>query len=252
MNLPNPFPGLAVNVSTAVQVSNSPVETTTYKFKKAGTNGNLITIVLDESSSMSSCWDTTISGFNEFVQGQKSADAGEANLTLIKFNGFQSTTVFNAVPLDSIPLLDKTLYRPSGNTNLLDAIGNAITSVNSHLSSLKKKDRPGVIITIMTDGEENSSRNYSNTQIKEMVKAAEAADWTFVFLGANIDAFSVGSMFGMTAKNSVNYSTSNMAQTMASVSDSTSRIRSAKLMGVSTAELYSTGLYTDSELKKMK
>lgn len=253
MNLPNPFPGIAVPVTTP-QVSATPITQPSYKFKKAGKNGNLITVVLDESSSMGSCWDATLSGFNEFVQGQKTAGetAGAAALTVIKFNGFSSSTIFDAMPIENVSTLTKEQYRPSGNTNLLDAIGDAITKVNGHLQNLKKKDRPGVIITIMTDGEENSSRRYTNTQIKEMVKAAELADWTFVFLGANIDAFAVGSTFGMSAANSVNYSTQQMGATMAAISESTTRMRTAKLAGTSTLDLYSTGIYNDAELKSMK
>ena len=130
-------------------------------------------------------------------------------------------------------------------------IGDTINNVNTVLAGSKKKDRPGVIITIMTDGEENSSRRFNNEQIKAMVKAAEAADWTFVFLGANIDAFSVGSTFGMSVSNSTSYSTANMAGTMASVSASTTRMRFAKQAGVSTADIYSQGLYTSEELKNM-
>jgi len=252
MILPNPFPGLVPNAATAGQISITNNQN--YKFKRAGTKGALITVVLDESGSMRSCWDTTIAGFNEFVAGQRATDssAGTGYLTLIKFDAPQIHTVYSNRPLAEVPDLDQTSYRPNGGTNLLDAIGQAINSINDILSKLKKKDRPSVIVTIMTDGEENSSRSYNNEQIKAMVAAAEKADWTFTFLGANIDAFSVGRAFGMRASNSVNYSTANMGATMASVSASTSRMRMAKSAGVDTETLYSIGLYTDAELKSMK
>jgi uncharacterized protein YegL len=251
MNLPNPFPNLAVNVAATVQVS---TPTTEYKFKKAGTQGTLITMIIDESGSMGMARDATIAGFNEFVAGQKAAEAtaGAGYLTLIKFDSPHIKTVYAARPLNEVPVLDHTGYTPNGGTNLLDAIGNAINSVNKVLTEKKKKDRPGVIITIMTDGEENASRSFNNQQIKDMVAAAEKADWTFQFLGANIDAFSVGSTFGMSASNSVNYSTANMLDTFTSVSASTSRMRMAKSAGISTADIYNQGLYTADELKKMK
>lgn len=251
MNLPNLFPGLVANRSNLIQTSIS--EKKSYKFKKAGNNGTLITMILDESGSMASCWDTTIVGFNEFVAGQRAAskDVGQGHLTLIKFDAPHIKTVFNNRPLNEVPLLDKKNYTPNGGTNLLDAIGTAIELVNSVLATMDKKSRPGVIITIMTDGEENSSRTFTNEQIKSMVAAAEKADWTFTFLGANIDAFSVGSTFGMQASNSVNYSTGNMADTMASVSASTTRMRFAKSQGISTQTLYDTGLYTKDELLSM-
>jgi len=251
MNLPNPFPGvIAQHAAFNAQISAAPA----FKPKRAGKNGTLIAVVLDESGSMGVCWDTTISGFNEFVAGQRATQdtAGKAALTLIKFDAPQIHTVYADRPLDEVPALDKNTYRPNGGTNLLDAIGEAMTSVNAALARQKKADRPGVIITIMTDGAENSSNKYNNEQIKSMVKAAETKDWTFNFLGANIDAFAVGSTFGMNASNSTSYSTANMAQTLASVSASTTRMRVAKAAGVSTADLYQQGLYTTDELKSMK
>jgi uncharacterized protein YegL len=251
MNLPNPFPGLAINVKAQVAINPNP--STTYKFKRAGKNGTLITMIIDESGSMHSAWEATIAGFNEFVEGQKSAEAsaGAGFLSLIKFDAPQIKTVYVNRPLNEVPKLDKKSYSPNGGTNLLDAIGHAINSVNAELAKVKKKDRPGVIITIMTDGHENSSQNFSNSQIKEMVKAAEDADWTFTFLGANIDSFAVGSTFGMNVNNSVDYSTNNMTATMAAVSASTTRMRSAKLAGTSTHDLYASSLYTDDEKKNM-
>jgi len=249
--LPNPFPGLAINVNA--QVVAAPLPINQYKFKRAGKNGTLITMIIDESGSMHSAWNATIAGFNEFVQGQRSAEAaaGAGYLSLIKFDAPEIKTVYVNRPLNEVPELNKSTYTPRGGTNLLDAIGQAINSVNAELVKLKKKDRPGVIITIMTDGAENSSRSFTRDQIKDMVKAAEAADWTFTFLGANIDSFAVGSTFGMNLQNSVNYSTNNMGATMAAVSASTVRMRSAKSAGTSTLDLYATGLYTDEEKKNM-
>lgn len=254
MNLPNPFPGVSSRTRTDVQISAPITTTSSYKFKKAGKNGVLITAILDESGSMRSCWSTTISGFNEYVNGQRSADAsaGEASLTLMKFDAPQIHTVYVNRPINEIPALTTETYKPNGGTNLFDAIGDAITSVQNVLTSKKKKDRPGVIITIMTDGEENSSRRYNSEQLKEMVKAAEDADWTFTFLGANINVFAVGSTFGMSALNSVSYSTANMAATMSATSASTTRMRSAKMAGASNRSIYENGLYTSAELKSMK
>ena len=248
--LPNPFPGIGIKVDASVNVSTNTTQQK-YKFKHAGNKGTLISVVLDESGSMSSCWDTTINGFNEFLLGQKTAKVGDGFLTLTKFSSPRLTTVFSNRPLNEVPNLDRKNYTPTGGTNLLDAIGKAINDVHEFLSSMKKKERPGVIITILTDGEENASRNFNNDQIKQMVKAAEDADWTFVFLGANIDAFAVGSTFGMSIHNSANYSTSNIYQTMASVSASTVRMRSAKLAGASTQEIYGSGIYTEQELRDM-
>jgi uncharacterized protein YegL len=252
MNLPNPFPGVLVNSLTNHVVTttnpNPPI-----KFKRAGTAGTLIVMVLDESGSMASCAQPTIAGFNEFLQGQRSAgaSAGDATLLFVKFDGARVKTVCENTHIDAVPPLTNKTYTPSGGTNLLDAIGTTMERVNRILAGKKKSQRPGVIFTIMTDGQENSSTHYTNGDIQNMVKSAEKSDWTFQFLGANIDAFAVGSTFGMNASNSVNYSTSNMAATMSAVSSSTVRVRAAKMSGLDTQSIYNSGLYTDQELKNM-
>ena len=248
MNLPNPFPA---GLQTKVSVNVTQTTPTKFRFKKAGTAGNLISVVLDESGSMQSCWDSTIIGFNEYVNGQKSADAGACWLTLNKFEGGRIRTVFENRDIREAPALDKKSYTPAGGTNLLDAIGHTIEQVNAILDSKKKKDRPGVIIVIMTDGEENQSTKYNNEMIKSMVAAAEKADWSFVFLGANIDSFSVGSTFGMNAMNTVNYSTVNIAATMNAMSATTTRMRSAKMAGMDTQAVYSTSMWTEQEKADM-
>lgn len=247
-HLPNPFPA---NVRATVSISTTTTPSKSYKFKRAGTNGNLISIVLDESGSMTSCWNDTIIGFNEYVNGQRAADAGACWLTLNKFEGGRINTVFANSDVKTAPELSKKNYSPAGGTNLLDAIGYTIEQVNAVLASKKKKDRPGVIIVIMTDGEENLSTKYNNEMIKNMVAAAEYADWSFVFLGANIDSFSVGSTFGMNAANSVNYATANMTDTMVTLSATTTRMRSAKMAGMDTQTVYATSMFTDEEKSTM-
>lgn len=255
MNLPNPFPG---NFDNPTVVTTTTTTTTThtipkYKFKRAGTAGVLLAVILDESGSMTSCWDATISGFNEFVNGQKAAtNAGAAYLTLIKFDAPHIKTVFVDRPITEVPVLDKSLYIPNGGTNLLDAIGRTINSVNESLAKKPRNERPGVIIVITTDGEENSSHIYNNSQIKEMVKAAEESDWSFIFMGANIDSFSVGSSFGMNTMNTVNYSVAKTAGTYSSLGATTTRMRSAKMAGTSTADIYESVMFTDEEKKKME
>lgn len=248
MHLPNPFPA---SVRTTVSISTTTTPSKSYKFKRAGTNGNLISIVLDESGSMTSCWNDTIIGFNEYVNGQRAADAGACWLTLNKFEGGRINTVFANSDVKTAPELSKKNYSPAGGTNLLDAIGYTIEQVNAVLASKKKKDRPGVIIVIMTDGEENLSTKYNNEMIKNMVAAAEHADWSFVFLGANIDSFSVGNTFGMNAANSVNYATANITDTMVTLSATTTRMRSAKMAGMDTQTVYATSMFTDEEKSTM-
>lgn len=218
----------------------------TLKAHTAGKNGTLIAVILDESGSMEVCRDATIAGFNEFVQGQKNAQgAGEAYLTLVKFDAPQIKTVYENKHVSEAPLLDRETYTPMGGTNLMDAIGETLTKINRMLESHRQEDRPAVLVVIITDGAENSSREFRGEQIKQMVKSAEASDWCFTFLGANVDAFGMGSTFGMNAANTINYSTASMAATMDVLSKATVGVRAAKMQGVSTADLYSNSLYSN-------
>jgi hypothetical protein len=224
----------------------------TFKANTAGNNGTLIAVILDESGSMGSCRDATISGFNEFVQGQRAATgAGEAYLSLIKFDAPQIKTVYENVNVQEVAPLSHATYTPNGGTNLMDAIGQTLSRINQLLSVHAEADRPGVLVVIITDGAENASRVYSGEQIKSMVKTAEASDWTFTFLGANVDAFHMGSTFGMNASNTINYATTSMAATMGVLNEAAVKVRSAKMAGVHTQALYASNtMYSDSDRTK--
>lgn len=232
-----------------------PAQTTnTFSPARAGTKGTLIAVVLDASGSMSSCRDATIAGFNEFVLGQAAdSSSGEAYLTLVQFDAPNINTVMENINVRDNPQLNHNNYRPGGGTNLLDAIGHTMQRVNGLLQSLEQDQRPGVLIVIITDGAENSSRSFSSADIKQMVSSAETdGDWTFTFLGANVDAFAVGAQFGMNAANTANYTTSSMASTMDVLSESTRTLRKSKSAGVSTAELYaSQSFYSDVSRDRM-
>lgn len=246
---------MQVNASVSMAFpgqNNNSVQTFTPT--RAGRNGTLIAVVLDESGSMHSCKDATINGFNEFVAGQvQTQGAGEAFLTLVKFDAPKISTVYENVNIKSTPQLDKNNYTPNGGTNLLDAVGETMHKINKFLGSMSENQRPGVLIVIITDGAENSSMSYNNSAIKQMVGAAESdADWTFTFLGANIDAFSAGQAFGMNLSNTASYNTANMSATMEVLTRSTAAVRQAKSVGVSTQQLYaSDAFYNNNDRSKM-
>ena len=240
------------NITATAAVAFPAEPTLNWKAEAPGRNGTLIAVVLDESGSMNSCWDATIDGFNEFVNGQKNADeSGQAYLTLVKFDAPQIHTVCTNVNVKSVEPLNRNTYRPNGGTNLMDAIGKTMNNVNNVLASVPQDERPSVMVVIITDGGENASQEFRGEQIKSMVKTAESQDWLFTFLGANVDAFSMGQTFGMNASNSVNYTTASMAATMDVLTKTTLNVRSAKMKGVSTADLYnSEALYSAADRSK--
>lgn len=164
-----------------------------------------ITVVLDRSGSMSSVKTDTIGGFNEFVLNQRK-DPDEARLTLVQFDD-QYEVNYTARDIQSAPLLDDKTFAPRGSTALLDAIGKTLVSTGERLSKMPEAERPGkIVFVILTDGDENASKEYSKTKIDEMIRhQSEVYNWNFVFLGANQDAIKTGASLGILAGNAMSY-----------------------------------------------
>lgn len=221
-----------------------------FKPKRAGKKTSHVVFVLDDSGSMQDCRQATISGYNEFLQLQKE-DAKKTGIptfvSLYKFDGRNVNSVFNRVSVEEVEGLNEKTYNPQGMTNLYDAIGGVMMQINTQLTAKKKEDRDSVIITILTDGHENSSRTFDNTNIKQMVEKAEGKNWGFMFLGANIDAFAAGSSLGFNSNNTMQYDTASMGNTMRSASAMTSRMKMAYASGMDTSATYATTAFTDAE-----
>ena len=249
--LPNPFPGIKTTTTTTT-TTQVTAKTPTFKYqaKKAGSTKSHIVFLLDESSSMESCYDATIDGFNEFLDSQKkdAKKSGiETSVSLYKFDGHSVKEVYNHKNVKSVKKLTRNDYRPNGMTNLLDAIGTTIGRINNVFSDQKKKERESIIICVLTDGQENFSKEYKDRDIKDMVGACEKQNWGFMFLGANIDAFAASSDLGFNVRNTIQYDTNNMAQTMSVASASASRMKGAYFAGASTESAYTSSNFTDTE-----
>lgn len=156
-----------------------------------------ITVVLDRSGSMETVRADTIGGFNTFLKEQQ-AQPGGANLTLVQFDD-QYDTVYAAKPIKAAPELTAQTFVPRGMTALLDAIGRAINDTGKRLGDMSEADRPGkVIFVILTDGEENHSREFGLDKITEMIEhQRDKYNWLFVFLGANQDAIKAAAGMGI-------------------------------------------------------
>lgn len=164
-----------------------------------------IVVVLDKSASMGSRAADTITSFNKFLEEQK-AEKGEANLTLVLFDTTYSIPVSGKAIAKVNPLNSDT-YWPGGNTALNDALARAIIETGHRLEREAETDRPEkVICVVITDGEENSSKEHTKEQVAEMVKhQQEKYDWAFIFLGANVDAFEQAAHLGIRRQFAVNY-----------------------------------------------
>lgn len=139
----------------------------------------------------------TIGGYNTLINDQKN-EVGETNVTTVLFNN-EITTLHDCTPIQEVKLLTRDDYFPCGTTALLDAIGTTVDSVGNRLANTPEQERPyKVIIAIMTDGYENASQEYNKTQIKQKIEhQQEKYDWTFMFIGAGIDAVTEGSSLGI-------------------------------------------------------
>ena len=167
-----------------------------------------IVVVLDRSGSMQSISESTVEGFNKFLDEQKNAE-GEAFVTLVQFDDRYEVN-YKSVPVKDVnPLINGETFKPRGMTALLDAIGKTIT-----------------------DGDENASREFKRDAIMKMIKTLENdKGWYFLFLGANQDAISAGGNMGITSNKSFTYDATDIGTTNAftSFSSNISNYRSSKM-----------------------
>jgi hypothetical protein len=160
-----------------------------------------ITVILDRTGSMESIRDDTIGGFNAFLDHQK-AEPGTATLTLVQFDTQDPYEVIHKFKaIREVPALNRETFVPRASTPLLDALGRGINDLEASLGELKEEDRPAkVVVVIVTDGQENSSREFRKDRIEKMVKEKmEKSSWQFVFLSADLAAIGDAMAVGMDA-----------------------------------------------------
>lgn len=167
-----------------------------------------ITVVLDRSGSMEPLLNDTLGSFNKFLKDQK-AVPGDAVFTLALFDD-QYKLVHDCVPISEVPELTKETYVIGGMTALLDAIGKTINATGAKLAAMKEEDRPSkVIFVVLTDGEENSSKEFKHDKVMEMLEHQRTKySWECLFLGAGKDAIKAGTSMGFASTSSYQYSAS--------------------------------------------
>lgn len=199
-----------------------------------------ITVILDRSGSMESIRDDTIGGFNAFLNQQRSEE-GSATLTLVQFDSQDSYEVIHRFrSLEVIPELTRNTFVPRSGTPLLDAIGRGVNDLESSLAELKEDDKPsGVVIVIITDGQENESHEFTKEQIEKMIREKQTKDgWQFVFLSADMAAIDDALTSGVHANSTMAFDKTSFGTSaaMASVSSRISDYRSGRSSSVSFTE----------------
>jgi hypothetical protein len=134
-------------------------------------------------------------------------------------------------PIEEVPELTRKTYVPRAATPLLDALGRGINDLEKSLAELKEDERPAkVVVVVVTDGQENSSREFRKNQIEKMVtEKAEKNSWQFVFLSADLAAIEDARSVGISADAVLLFEKSGKGSTgaWASLSRRTSDYRSA-------------------------
>ena len=154
-------------------------------------------IILDESGSMQSIKQAAINGMNETVQSIRDAqnkhEDQEHIVTLVSFNSSDIKTIYDCVPATEVKELTDNDYNPSCCTPLYDAMGYALNELRPKVGSEDK-----VLVTIITDGEENSSSEYNGKAIKSLVEELKGKGWVFAYIGANQDVEKVAATISVT------------------------------------------------------
>lgn len=204
-----------------------------------------ITLVVDRSGSIQTILNDFQGGLNKFLEDQKNL-GGECTLTLIDFD-----TEYQKVYSGDIKDVPSYQVIPRGMTALRDAVGRAINETGEFLNNMPESDRPElVLMAIITDGKENSSREFSIEKIKEMVEHQKTKyNWVFDFLCADEQTVMDGLAFGFNSSASYD-PTIKSANAYSNLSMKTCVMRSCSY-DVNSSEFQQLTSYTDEQKKDM-
>ena len=193
---------LLIGLRVRKHINNKPMEQTdTTVIAKRVLN----LIILDESGSMHGLEKASVDGVNETIQTIKSSyeqlPEQEQLLTFVTFSGRRDSfcrTKLKLSPISQVSEFEPSDYQPGGNTPLYDTMGLMLTDMEEFAT-----DSDIVLVTIITDGYENSSRQYNTEKIKDLVSRLDEKDWVFTYIGANQDAILEAGKMGI--RNAMNY-----------------------------------------------
>ncbi|MBX3098688.1 MAG: VWA domain-containing protein [Salinibacterium sp.] len=164
-------------------------------------NYTALLLIIDRSGSMYTIRNEMVAGLRAMLDEQM-AEPGMLTVDIVQFDSIIEHTHAMADPATVTIELD-----PRGATALLDAIGMAVQQFGGALAALPKHARPETVqVVIVTDGQENSSQEYTDDVIRDLIThQTEKYGWDFVFLGANQDAVLTARHLGIDAESSMTY-----------------------------------------------
>ena len=160
--------------------------------------------ILDRSGSMGGLESDTIGGFNATINDQKTLEE-ETRVTTILFDNFFEI-LHDRIDLQDLPTLTEKDYFVRGSTALYDAVALGINKIVNVQKQTKQDGRADkVIMVIITDGYENSSRETNAAMLHKMIDGCKKDGWEFLFLGADIDAQAAAGAIGIQSSRASNF-----------------------------------------------
>jgi len=185
-----------------------------------------ISMVLDETGSMETCRQAVIDGFNEYIADQlKQPGSDSVTFSLVLFNSDKIEERYDSIVLKDIKSLTMPTYVPESTTPLYDAVARSIKQMDDRLARTNSGEKPSVFFVVFTDGLENASKEFTQQDVFNLISSHTAQGWTFIYLGANQDAWAVGRQLGFASGNTMVYDTTATVQSMGYVSQVTSAYR---------------------------
>ena len=205
-------------------------------------------IILDESGSMSSIKSLIINGFNELVQSikgiEKQFPEQEHIISMVSFNDLDNKILHFVQPVNKLDSINDSTYSPASMTPLYDAMGFSISKLKQYLEG---KENYSVLVTILTDGEENASKEYTRSVIKNLVNDLKQQNWTFTYIGADHDV--EGMAFRLSIDNTMSFDKNDQDIRRMFASESKSRAKFS--LGIRDGELVNNDFYSKFENNKV-
>lgn len=149
-------------------------------------------VILDKSGSMTSIRKQAVDSVNETfgcIRSMRKKNAEQEQfVTLVAFCGCEQKVIYENAPIEKVNNITLADYEPCCMTPLYDAIGNVCTRLHT---TVKDDESASVAVTIVTDGYENASREFSGKAIKALIEAYKQEGWMFAYIGADHDVESV-------------------------------------------------------------
>lgn len=181
-------------------------------------------IILDRSGSMECIRQAAVEGFNETLAGikkaqEKFADTQDHFVSLVTFCSCETKHLYDKTPVAEAKPLNIEDFQPCCSTPLYDAMGFTLTAMHKQIKDIEDV---AVVVTIITDGYENASKEYNASSIKALVETLRKEGWTFTYMGANQDSMEVA--MSMSIRNARNFDYSSEGTRASMRKDTTTRM----------------------------